>query len=84
MAADFITLDLKAPHLTPSFDVLSNVVYAASGQDVNDVVVAGRPLMLNRKVLTLDEERVLSDASSHAEAIAQRAALPLSKARRRR
>jgi cytosine/adenosine deaminase-related metal-dependent hydrolase len=34
-------------------------VYNATGHDVRDVVVAGRVVMENRKILTVNEEEVL-------------------------
>lgn len=60
--ADFITIDLDAPHMQPAHDVLSNVVYSAACSDVRDVYVDGRPVMRERECLTLDEEKVIHNA----------------------
>jgi 5-methylthioadenosine/S-adenosylhomocysteine deaminase len=38
-------------------------VYAANGRDVTDTIVAGRFLMRNRELLTVDEERVIFEAN---------------------
>ncbi len=65
--ADVITLDLSAPHLTPAYDPYSLVVYAAKASDVRDVFVRGNPLMLDRELQTLDEERILKEARRHLE-----------------
>jgi cytosine/adenosine deaminase-related metal-dependent hydrolase len=73
--ADFVILDLDSPHLTPSIDPLSNVVYSATGQDVSHVFVDGKPLMLDRKVMTLDEEKVLGEAKERAASLVERAGL---------
>ncbi len=56
--ADFISVDLAGPHMQPPHDVVSHIVYAASRDDVRDVYVAGRPLMRERRCLTLDEEEI--------------------------
>jgi 5-methylthioadenosine/S-adenosylhomocysteine deaminase len=57
-AADVTLLDLDSPHFQPTFDLLSNVVYASGADDVTDVFVAGSPLLLNREPVTLDTERI--------------------------
>lgn len=40
--ADVIMLDFDRPHLTPCYDVISNIVYAARGSDVVMTVVNGK------------------------------------------
>ena len=44
------------------FDPVSHIVYVAHGDDVRSVMVNGKFLMRDRKMLTLDEARVLADA----------------------
>jgi 5-methylthioadenosine/S-adenosylhomocysteine deaminase len=61
-AADLIVVSLDAPRLHPLYDPVSHVVYAAKGADVRHVVVGGRVIMRDRKVLTLDERAVLAEA----------------------
>lgn len=56
--ADFITIDLTAPHVQPLHNITSNLVYAVSSSDVTDVYVDGKPLMINRECTTLDEEKI--------------------------
>jgi len=73
--ADFITVDLDEPHLTPSLEPLSNLVYLVSGQDVSDVFVGGQALMLERKVQTIDEKKVVRNARIRAAALTERAGL---------
>jgi len=55
-AADFICLNLRQPHLTPLFDPFSHLVYAARAADVVHVMVNGRWLMKDRRLLTLPWE----------------------------
>ncbi len=59
--ADIILIDLDQPHLWPIVEgkhqnVEEQIVYAASAGDVSHTIVAGRILMSDRKVLTLDKE----------------------------
>lgn len=56
--ADLILLDFTAPHLTPSGRVLSHLVYAAAGADVETVIVHGEVVMAERRLLTLDLARI--------------------------
>ncbi len=58
--ADIIVLDLNQPHLTPLYNIPSHLVYAARGADVIHSVINGKLVMRNRKLLTLDEEAILT------------------------
>jgi 5-methylthioadenosine/S-adenosylhomocysteine deaminase len=60
--ADVIILDLEKPHLQPVYNVVSQLVYAAIGADVRDVFIDGKPVMRNRRLLTLNEEEILRAA----------------------
>ena len=60
--ADLILIDLDRPHLVPFYNVYSELVYATSGADVETVIIDGRIVMENRKLLTLDEQRVMGEA----------------------
>jgi len=71
--ADFVVFDLDKPHLTPHRDEASTLVYAATGADVDTVVIGGKVIVQNRQVLTLDEERILREATERAEALWKRA-----------
>ncbi|MFQ5871354.1 MAG: amidohydrolase [Candidatus Geothermarchaeales archaeon] len=71
--ADMILLDFRKPHLVPCFNHVSNVVYAASGGDVETVMVDGEILMEKRKVLTMDEERIVEQARERGLEVARRA-----------
>ncbi len=58
--ADCIVLDLNQPHLTPMYNPASHLVYAACGSDVLHSVIAGRVVMRNRQLQTLDEQAILA------------------------
>ncbi len=61
-AADIIAVDLSPAATQPVYDPLSQLVYAASRDQVTDVWVGGRPLMRHRQMLTLDEQSILAKA----------------------
>jgi cytosine/adenosine deaminase-related metal-dependent hydrolase len=75
--ADFILLNMDAPHLTPSWDPVSTIAYCAHGSDVDAVVIDGQIVMRGRKVRTLDEEAVVDEARRRAREVAQRAGLDI-------
>lgn len=60
--ADIIILDLNRPHLQPIYNITSQLVYSATGADVRDVIIDGRIIMRDRKLLTLDENEILRKA----------------------
>jgi len=65
--ADLIMIDLKRPHLTPHYNLVSHLVYAVRSSDVQTTIVHGKPLMLNREFLTLDYDKTLEDAERCAQ-----------------
>ena len=64
--ADVVIVDVGSPRMTPMYDPVSHLVYAAKGADVRHVVVEGRVVMRDRTVLTMDERAVVARASSLA------------------
>jgi 5-methylthioadenosine/S-adenosylhomocysteine deaminase len=73
--ADVITVSMTGARQTPMFDPISHLVYVAHGDDVRTTIVAGRVLMQDRHVLSLDEGEVLRDARAMAERV-RRAVTP--------
>jgi 5-methylthioadenosine/S-adenosylhomocysteine deaminase len=60
--ADLIVVGTAEPRLHPLYDPVSHLVYVAKGADVRHVVVEGRLIMRDRRVLTLDQAAVLAEA----------------------
>jgi len=60
--ADMITIDMRQPHLYPPDMIAMRLVTNGSGKDVNDVVIGGRIVMLDRKMTTVDEGAILDRA----------------------
>jgi cytosine/adenosine deaminase-related metal-dependent hydrolase len=73
--ADLITLNLFQPHLYPIDMLAHRLVYNATGADVADVAVAGRLVMEERKVVTMDETQVLERAQEVYRRFVERAQL---------
>jgi len=57
--ADVIIIDTHKPHLVPVYNPVSHIVYSAQGSDVQDVIVDGRILIKDRKLLTVDVENII-------------------------
>jgi len=86
--ADLIVVDLDAPHMWPALtgeicNLSEHLVYAANAGDVRTTVVAGKVLMEDRRVLTLDESEA-RPLVEHAvrELIARAGVAPYLKSRR--
>jgi cytosine/adenosine deaminase-related metal-dependent hydrolase len=73
--ADLIVVDMRKPHLTPTFNPISNIVYAGEGSDVDTTIIDGKIVMENRVVKTLEEEKVLRVASERAVRLLERVGL---------
>jgi cytosine/adenosine deaminase-related metal-dependent hydrolase len=73
--ADFIIINMDAPHLTPVWNPVATVVRSAVGSDVDTVVIDGRIVMRGRKVLTLDEDAIVDDVRRRYRDVARRAGI---------
>lgn len=66
--ADLIVVDLRTPHLVPVLRVVSDFVHNGQAGDVESVMVDGRWIMRDRRVLTLDEPALVAEAERVARA----------------
>jgi 5-methylthioadenosine/S-adenosylhomocysteine deaminase len=60
-------------HTTPATDVVSALVYSSEVEDVDTVIIDGRLLMRERKLLTIDEPETIATANSEAQKLLTRA-----------
>ena len=72
--ADLILIDANPMHSSPRFyrdanSTYAQIVYASKSTDVSDVMVNGKWLMRDRKLLTLNEEELLAQATDIAKKI---------------
>jgi 5-methylthioadenosine/S-adenosylhomocysteine deaminase len=63
--ADIILIGLDAPNAVPMYDVYSQLAYALKGSDVETVIIGGRVVMRDKKLLTLDEAAVIAKAREY-------------------
>ena len=68
--ADLIVVDTAKPHLTPMYEPVSHLVYAARGDDVRHSVINGKVVMEDRELERIDMDKVLADAGQLALLIA--------------
>jgi 5-methylthioadenosine/S-adenosylhomocysteine deaminase len=68
-AADVIAIDLNTIESQPLYDPVSHLIYAASRNQVSDVWVAGKQLLRNRQLTSIDENLVLRKTSDWQEKI---------------
>src|SRR5215207_8076382 len=68
--ADLALVRLDRLHATPVSDVVSALVYSAEAHDVDTVIVDGRLLMRDRKLLSIDEGETIDTAKAEAERLA--------------
>jgi 5-methylthioadenosine/S-adenosylhomocysteine deaminase len=61
-AADMIAIDLGCLETQPLYDPVSHLVYCANRNQVTHTWVAGKALMENRKLTTLDETALITKA----------------------
>ncbi|MFT3975570.1 MAG: amidohydrolase family protein [Sphingomonas bacterium] len=73
--ADIILIDWFKPHMMPMNMPVYRIVYYANGEDVSTVLVDGRVLMRDRKVLTANEEQVLTAAQRESDLAVRRTGL---------
>jgi len=66
--ADLIVVDLRKPHLAPVLRVVSGFVHQGQAADVESVMVDGRWVMRDGRVLTLDEPVIVREAERVARA----------------
>ncbi len=65
--ADLIVVDFAKPHLTPMYNPVSHLVYAAGAADVRHSIINGRLVMEDRRLLTLDIEEIFGHVREFAK-----------------
>jgi 5-methylthioadenosine/S-adenosylhomocysteine deaminase len=67
--ADLILIGLDAPNAVPMYEVYAQIVYALKASDVQTVVIGGRVVMRDRKVLTVKESEVIAKAREYGKKV---------------
>ncbi|MDR3288396.1 MAG: amidohydrolase [Peptococcaceae bacterium] len=69
--ADIISVNMEQPHFYPRHSIPAHLVYSALASDVRTVVVAGKVLMAERRLTTLEEKQICQEVERRAKGIAQ-------------
>lgn len=70
--ADLAILNLATPFTTPVLHPVSTLVYSATGDEVETVIINGQIVMQDKKVLTMNEQEVLAKVQERALSLAER------------
>ena len=60
--ADLLVLDTRRAHLVPAMRIASAWIHNGQPSDIESVMVDGRFVMRNRKILTVDEDAIVAEA----------------------
>ena len=69
--ADIVIVDLDALNQTPRYNIYSHLVYATKAADVRTVVIEGRVVMRDRRLLTLNEALIKQKANALRERVSR-------------
>lgn len=61
--ADIIVFDIDKAHLQPVFDILSNIVYSASAEDISLTMIDGKVVYKEGVFENIDEEKVIYESN---------------------
>ncbi|MGA2101043.1 MAG: amidohydrolase family protein, partial [Candidatus Sulfotelmatobacter sp.] len=67
--ADLAIISLDEPNAVPIYDIYAQIAYSLKGSDVQTVVIGGRVVMRDRKLLTVDEPKVLEKAREYGKSV---------------
>lgn len=68
--ADLILISLDEPNAVPMYDVYAQIAYSLKGSDVETVIIGGRVVMRNHKLLTVDEPAAIAKAREYKKTVA--------------
>lgn len=68
--ADLIVISLDEPNAVPMYDVYAQIAYSLKASDVETVVIGGRTVMRDHKLLTVDEAATIAKAREYRKTIA--------------
>ncbi len=69
--ADLVIVDMDDLNQTPYYNIYSSLVYATKADDVRTVIIEGRVVMRDRRLLTLNEEAIKAEARQFRQRIIQ-------------
>lgn len=76
--ADLIVINPRHPGSLPMHNVTSQLVYAMHSHNVESSMADGQWLMRDHKLMTVNEDHIIDQSIARAQAIRERAGIPLS------
>ena len=67
--ADIILISLNAPNAVPMYDIYAQIAYSLKGSDVVTVIIGGKLVMRDHRLLTVDEPKVLEKAREYGKSV---------------
>ncbi len=67
--ADLVIVNVDREHLIPQYSIEEVIVNMVRGGDVDTVIIDGKIVMKNRRILTVDEEKMVREALKLSEKI---------------
>jgi 5-methylthioadenosine/S-adenosylhomocysteine deaminase len=74
--ADLLLIGLDEPNAVPMYDIYAQLAYALKASDVDTVVIGGRVVMRDHKLLTVDQEAAIAKARQYKKTIAASLGMP--------
>ena len=68
--ADLIVISLEEPNAVPIYDIYAQLAYAIKANDIATVMIGGRVVMKDHKLLTVDEEAAITKAREYGKKVA--------------
>jgi 5-methylthioadenosine/S-adenosylhomocysteine deaminase len=68
--ADLILIGLDEPNAVPMYNVYSQIAYSLKASDVESVMIGGRFVMRDHKLLTVDEAAAIAKARDYQKMVA--------------
>ena len=60
--ADLITIDIDNIQSQPLYNMFSQLVYSIESEQIKDVIIDGKTVLINRKLVNVDESELLQKA----------------------
>jgi 5-methylthioadenosine/S-adenosylhomocysteine deaminase len=73
--ADVVLVDMRGFQWHPMRDPVANLIYSANGESVETVIIDGRIVMRERRLLTIDADEVRAEVRRAADEVARRAGI---------
>ncbi|MCZ6773397.1 MAG: amidohydrolase [Proteobacteria bacterium] len=75
--ADIAIFDMHRPDWVPLYNEVQNLVYSAQGGSCESVIIDGKFVMENRKVLSVDEDEIIDRIQFRAKKMLEKTKLPI-------